>query len=171
MAKEEKNTLSNIASAASMAKGAIKTGKAIANIAKGASAGPYGALAAGLWESRHLISKIVLAVGALLLIPVLYLSLLPSLIFGAEGMDTASKDVLNDNSKIMQNIESIESRVEAALREKHDETIHAIEVCASGLGLHHEYSITDDFRTALSMKVLFSYHNTVLPRMIIETLR
>lgn len=34
MAKEEKNTLSNIASAASMAKGAIKTGKAIANIAK-----------------------------------------------------------------------------------------------------------------------------------------
>ena len=53
MAKEEKNTLSNIASAASMAKGAIKTGKAIANIAKGASAGPYGALAAGLWESRH----------------------------------------------------------------------------------------------------------------------
>lgn len=145
MAKEEKNTLSNIVSAASMAKGAIKTGKAIANIAKGASAGPYGALAAGLWESRHLISKIVLAVGALLLIPVLYLSLLPSLIFGAEGMDTASKDVLNDNSKIMQNIESIESRVEAALREKHDETIHAIEVCASGLGLHHEYSITDDF--------------------------
>ena len=69
MAKEEKNTLSNIASAASMAKGAIKTGKAIANIAKGASAGPYGALAAGLWESRHLM----LAVGALLLIPVLYL--------------------------------------------------------------------------------------------------
>lgn len=70
----------------------------------------------------------MLAVGALLLIPVLYLSLLSLSDFGTEGMDTASKDVLNDNSKIMQNIESIESRVEAALREKHDETIHAIEV-------------------------------------------
>ena len=145
MAKEDNNTLSNIAGATSMTKGAIKTGKAIANIAKGASAGPYGALAAGLWESRKLISKILLAVGALLLIPILYLSLLPSLIFGTEGLDTASGDVMNDNSKIMQNIESIESQVESALREKHDETIRAIEGKGKSLGIHHEYSITDDF--------------------------
>ena len=145
MAKEENNALSNIANAASMAKGAIKTGKAIANVAKGASAGPYGAIAAGLWESRRLILKILVAVGSLLLIPILYLSLLPSLIFGTEGLDTASGDVLNDNSKIMQNIESIESQVETALREKHDDTIRAIKEKGKSLGLHHEYSITDDF--------------------------
>ena len=145
MEKDESSILSNISSAASMAHGAIKTGKAITNIAKGASAGPYGTLAAGLWESRKLISKVVLAVGALLLIPVLYLSLLPSLIFGTDGIDTASGDVLNDNSKIMQNIESIESQVESALREKHDETIRLLEAKGKSLGIHHEYSITDDF--------------------------
>ena len=38
MEKDESSILSNISSAASMAHGAIKTGKAITNIAKGASA-------------------------------------------------------------------------------------------------------------------------------------
>ena len=145
MASEENSTLSKMANAAGMARGAIKTGKAIAGIAKGASAGPYGALAAGLWELRKPVTKILMAVGALLLIPVLYISLLPSLIFGTDGIGSSSGDILNDNSKIVQNIESVETQIEAALRDKHDETIKNIEVVGRGLPVHHEYSITDDF--------------------------
>lgn len=145
MASEENSTLSKMTNAAGMAKGAVKTGKAIAGIAKGASAGPYGALAAGLWELRKPITKILMAVGALLLIPVLYISLLPSLIFGTDGIGSSSGDILNDNSKIVQNIESVETQIEAALRDKHDETIKNIEVVGCDLPVHHEYSITDDF--------------------------
>ena len=60
-----------------------------AGAAKGAAAGPYGMLAAGLWENRKAIGKILAAIGALLLIPVLFLLMLPSLIFGNLGLDTA----------------------------------------------------------------------------------
>lgn len=58
--KNEKNNpspLSHAASAAGLAKGAVKTGKAVAGAAKGAAAGPYGMAAAGLWENRKLVGK------------------------------------------------------------------------------------------------------------------
>ncbi|RAZ94314.1 peptidase M23, partial [Klebsiella oxytoca] len=82
------------ASAAGAAKGALKAGKAIAGAAKGATAGPYGMLAAGLWENRKVVGKVLAAIGALLLIPVLFILMLPSLIFGNLGLDTAAGDVL-----------------------------------------------------------------------------
>ena len=52
MADEQQNKsggfLSHAASAANFAKGALKTGKTVAGAAKGAAAGPYGMVAAGL---------------------------------------------------------------------------------------------------------------------------
>ena len=53
--RKEQSALSGAASAAGTARGAIKTGKAIAGAAKGAAAGPYGMLAAGLWENMNII--------------------------------------------------------------------------------------------------------------------
>ena len=50
--KKDTSALSQAASAAGAAKSAIKTGKALAGAAKGAAAGPYGMLAAGIWENR-----------------------------------------------------------------------------------------------------------------------
>ena len=85
--KNEKNNpspLSHAASAAGLAKGAVKTGKAVAGAAKGAAAGPYGMAAAGLWENRKLVGKIIAALAALLMLPVLFLLMLPSLIFGTD---------------------------------------------------------------------------------------
>ena len=96
--KNEKNNpspLSHAASAAGLAKGAVKTGKAVAGAAKGAAAGPYGMAAAGLWENRKLVGKIIAALAALLMLPVLFLLMLPSLIFGTDGLDNASGEVLN----------------------------------------------------------------------------
>ena len=70
------------ASAAHTIRGAIKTGKAISSAAKGAAAGgPYGAVAGAVWAGRKHIGKIIVAVIALLMLPVLFVLMLPGLIF------------------------------------------------------------------------------------------
>lgn len=142
---EQRSSLSHAASAAGAAKGAIKTGKALAGASKGAAAGPYGMLAAGLWENRKLVGKVIAAVTALLLLPVLFILMLPSLIFGNAGLDDVPDNVLNDNAVIMDNIAETENAIEEILREKHDKLLLEIESEAAGLGPDCEYSITDDF--------------------------
>lgn len=142
---KEQSALSRTASAAGAAKGALKAGKAIAGAAKGAAAGPYGMLAAGLWENRKVAGKVLAAIGALLLIPVLFILMLPSLIFGNSGLDDAAGDVLNDNTLIMENIAEAEASIETILRQKHDLLLEKIEREADSLGSDCEYSITDDF--------------------------
>lgn len=143
--RKEQSALSGAASAAGTAKSAIKTGKAIAGAAKGAAAGPYEMLAAGLWENRKNVGKILAAFAALLMLPVLFILMLPSLIFGNLGLDDATGDALNDNSVIMENIAEAETSIEAILREKHDILLEKIEKEAGSLGSDCEYSITDDF--------------------------
>ena len=135
--KKEHSALSSAASAAGTAKSALKTGKAVAGAAKGAAAGPYGMLAAGLWENRKVIGKVLAAFAALLM--------LPSLIFGSLGLDDATGDALNDNSVIMENIAEAETSIEAILREKHDALLDDIQREADALGSGCEYGITDDF--------------------------
>ena len=137
--------MSHAASAAGAAKGAIKTGKDLAGAAKGAAAGPYGMLAGGLWEGRHAIGKLLAVSAALLILPVLFLLMLPSLIFGSLGLDDASPDVLNDNDRIMGNIAEAEASIEAILRGKHDALLDEIQREADALGTGCEYGITDDF--------------------------
>lgn len=143
--KKEQSALSSAASAAGTAKSALKTGKAVAGAAKGAAAGPYGMLAAGLWENRNAIGKILAAFAALLMLPVLFILMLPSLIFGNLGLDDATGDALNDNSVIMENIAEAETSIEAILREKHDALLDDIQREADALGSGCEYGITDDF--------------------------
>lgn len=142
---KQDSALSRTASAANLAKGAMKTGKALAGAAKGAAAGPYGMAAAGLWENRKLIGKILAACAALLMLPILFILMLPSLIFGTNGLDTASGDVLNDTSLIMENIAETETAIEDILREKHKALLEEIQAEADGLDSDCEYSITDEF--------------------------
>ena len=143
--KKEHSALSSAASAAGTAKSALKTGKAVAGAAKGAAAGPYGMLAAGLWENRKVIGKVLAAFAALLMLPVLFILMLPSLIFGNLGLDDSTGDALNDNSVIMENIAEAETSIEAILREKHDALLDDIQREADALGSGCEYGITDDF--------------------------
>lgn len=143
--RKEQPALSGAASAAGAAKGAMKTGKAVAGAAKGAAAGPYGMLAAGLWENRKTAGKILAAFAALFMLPVLFLLMLPSLIFGNLGLDDATGDALNDNSVIMENIAETEASIEAILRKKHDGLLEEIQREADALGPDCEYGITDDF--------------------------
>ena len=83
----EKSGLEHTAQAAGAVRGAMKAGKALAGASKGAAFGPYG-MAAGLaWEGRKVIGKVILAVIAFLLLPVVLLMMLPGALFGGSDAD------------------------------------------------------------------------------------
>ena len=104
---QEKSGLNEAASVAQTVAGAVKTGKALASAAKGASVGgPYGAVAGALWGARKHIGKIIAAAALLLLLPLLFVLLLPPLIFGglAGGGSPTNPElpVLNDDTAIVE---------------------------------------------------------------------
>ena len=123
MAQQERSGLNEAAEisahAAGAVRGAIKTGKAVSGAAKGAAAaGPYGAAAAALWTHRKAVVAII---AGLLAIPVLFIMLLPSLIFG--GLTQAGSEG-NPDSPILNAVsythltleegqEDVRARIEA----------------------------------------------------------
>jgi hypothetical protein len=116
---QDKSSLSQAASTAHTVYGAVKTGKVIAAAAKGAAAGgPYGA-AAGLAVGMAQHAKpLLVAAAALLLLPVLFVLMLPSLIFGGlTGGGNAGRPVLNDDAAIAANISDVAFAVSEALGE------------------------------------------------------
>ena len=123
MTQQERNGLNEAAEisahAAGAVRGAIKTGKMVSGAAKGAAAaGPYGAAAAALWTHRKAVAAII---AGLLVLPVLFIMLLPSLIFG--GLTKAGVEgspdtpILNDNAVIVENINQISQAISDLLEE------------------------------------------------------
>lgn len=146
MSKDKDNSVfSSVAASAGFARGAAKTGKSVANITKGAAAGPYGMLAAGLWEGRHMIGKALAVFGFLLFLPVIFIMMLPTLIFGGGDLGSISGSVMTNTEEIMQNLSEIETAIEEILNEKQADVIKDIEKKAKKLGNNCEYSITEAF--------------------------
>ena len=119
MAERERSGLEQAASAAHTVHGAIKTGKAIAAAAKGAAVGgPYG-LAAGLAVAASQHGKKLLAVVAVvLMLPVLFILMLPALIFGGlTSIGANGQPVLNDSAAITGHMDEIASAVDEILAE------------------------------------------------------
>lgn len=123
MTQQERNGLNEAAEisahAAGAVRGAIKTGKVVSGAAKGtAAAGPYGAAAAALWTHRKAAAAII---AGFLVLPVLFIMLLPSLIFG--GLTKAGVEgspdtpILNDNAAIVENINQISQAISDLLEE------------------------------------------------------
>jgi len=116
----EKNSLSQTAGTAQTIHGVIKTGKAIASAAKGAAAGGlYGAAAELAIGEKQSAGKILAAAAGLLLLPVLFVLMLPSLIFGgltSNGLQ-AGQTILNDSAAIVQNVDDIAFAVNEVLGE------------------------------------------------------
>lgn len=110
------------AQAANAVRGAVKTGKAIAAAAKGAAAGgPYGAVAGFVWGNRKLIGKIIIAVIAVMMIPIMFICMLPSLIFGGLTSAFSPSDpdtpILNSSTAMNANITEISVSVSTVLSE------------------------------------------------------
>ncbi len=121
--------LQSAAQAAQTVKGAIKTGKAIASASKGAAVGGvWGAAAGLLWDGRKVISKIIIASAALLMIPVLIVCMLPLIIFGGfDSSESSGEPILNDNAAIMSNLDSITTTVNYVMSEALNETLSSID--------------------------------------------
>ena len=81
----------------------------------------------------------------LFVIPVLFLLMLPSLIFSNDGLSSVSGEALNDTSIILDNISDAESCIEKVLRTKHDALLTEIQNEGNALGENCEYSIVDEF--------------------------
>lgn len=125
--KEEKSGLDEAVSvaptSAQAVKGMIKTGKAVSAAAKGAAAGgPYGAVAGAVWGARKHIGKIIFVIVLLLLLPVLFILMLPTLIFGGltnigGAASGSTQPILNDSAAIIENTNEIAFAVNQILGE------------------------------------------------------
>ena len=127
MSQQERSSLTDAAEISSHVAGAVRsavrTGKAVSGAAKGiAAAGPYGAAAAVLWTHRKAVAAII---AGLLALPLLFIMLLPSLIFG--GLTQAGSEgnpdspILNDNAAIVENINQISISISKLLEEGQDD--------------------------------------------------
>ena len=143
-------TLEKGAKAAHAVRGAVKTGKAIAGAAKGAAVGgPYGAVAAALWQNRKTVAKAMAAVGFLLFLPVLFVLMLPSMIFGGLDTGTGSVPILNDNSAIMENIAQADTVIRTALSDSHTAVLSQIQEDVKSLEAGMEHQIIDPYTETL----------------------
>ncbi|MDR1630773.1 MAG: M23 family metallopeptidase [Oscillospiraceae bacterium] len=141
--------LSRSANVAKTIQGAIKAGKAIAGAAKGAAVGgPYGAAAMALWQNRKTVIKIVLAAAFVMLLPILFILMLPSLIFGGLKANSPDIPVMNDNTAIYANIEDVNSRVYEVINSAHEDIIKAINDAIALLPEDSEHEILDDYGTS-----------------------
>ena len=121
----ERGALEQAASTAHTIHGAIKTGKAIAGAAKGAAAGgPYGAVAGAVWGARKHIGTIAIVVIVILLLPVLFILMLPSIIFGSlfgGSADPSAEPIMNNNAAIIENTNEIAFAINQILGEGIDD--------------------------------------------------
>ena len=146
MPEDQKSSFSEAvetgASAAHTIRGAIKTGKAISSAAKGAAAGgPYGAVAGAVWAGRKHIGKIIVAVIALLMLPVLFVLMLPGLIFGGLTNAFSPSDpeipILNSETAIIENANEITFTLNGILGEALDDVLARIEADFAASGADH----------------------------------
>lgn len=128
------NTAKNVAqTTARVAKSAEKLGKTIATTAKGAAAGGiWGAIAAFAWECKDIVIKIILAVSAILLIPVIIVCMLPGVIFDGlddpYSMDNKDALILNDSTVLINNANRISESIGSVMNEAREDVLSDIEM-------------------------------------------
>lgn len=127
---------------------AVKTIRSLKGASTGAAGGPLGALAGIAWENRHGIKKAVLAICSLLMIPVLFLVMLPSLIFGDL---TTSSDIWNNNGAISGNIQNARSVIVEVLTDAHTDITAEITAKIHQLPEGDTASINDPYLYSISV--------------------
>ena len=149
MAENQKgpsDAVQKTANAAHAVHGAVKAGKAVAAAAKGAAVGgPYGAVAGALWENRRLVLKIVIAVAFILFLPILFVLMLPSIIFGGVDMSSPEVPILNNNTAILQNVTEADTAIRTLLQEDYDTVISKVQKEIEKLAEGTKYEVVDPF--------------------------
>lgn len=146
MAEEQKNgfneTVEASVSAVHAVKGAVKVGNAVSGAAKGAAiGGPYGAVAGAIWAGRKHIGKIIAVIAFLLLLPVLFVLMLPGLIFGGLQSAFSPSDpeilILNSETAIVENANDITFTINSIMGEALEDVTNRIEADFAASGADH----------------------------------
>lgn len=143
MNEKEKSSLSEIAGTAQMIRGAVRTRKAISGAAKGAAAGPYGAAIGALLGVRGHLGKTAIALVVLFMLPVLFVLMLPSVIFSGLTNPNSSgnpdQPILNDNAAIVETTNNLSFTINQILGEGIDDVAARIAQDFAGTsGDHYE---------------------------------
>ena len=161
--QKEKNGLENTAQAAGAVKGAIKAGKALAGVSKGAAFGPYGMAASLAWEGRKIIGKVIIVVVALLLLPVMILMMLPSMLFGGLGGNSPAETssdamwdesvveeaLINDYSVVTEHYAEACSAVDTVMQTAHADVLAEIQADFAGYGENDTMTLNDPYAASL----------------------
>lgn len=130
--RQEKSALEVGAQAAGTVQSAVKVGKAVAGAAKGAAAGPYGMVAGALLSNNTVRKGCIIAV-CLLLIPILFICMLPLMVFGlvADALtapfDGAADPVMNNDQAIVENIVTTNNELCVIIEEAYADLLEDID--------------------------------------------
>lgn len=127
---------------------ALKTASTITKAGFGAAGGPFTAAIGIAIANRHGIAKIIIVIIAILLLPVLFILLLPGLIFGSLMEDTGA---LNSNTIINDNIRASREAIVEVLEESHADILSEINAAIAKLPEGDTASINDSYTYNISV--------------------
>ena len=110
--------------------------------------GPFSAAIGAVIANRNQFAKILLVILAILLLPVLFIVMLPGLIFGSL---TDQSDVLNSNSMISENIRASRDAIVEVLEESHEDILAEIHAAISRLPQGDTASINDPYTYSIAV--------------------
>ncbi len=158
--EKDNDILSKGTEAANLVQSAVNIGKAASSVSKGAAVGGvYGAAAVAIWQNRKLIGKIILAIGLVLLIPILFIIMLPSIIFGDISSDVPS-DIMNNNAAIISNLESAQTTVSDCIISAHENILSEVSKKISNLPGGCTGRVVDSFKdnSVIDINLLISQY-------------
>lgn len=127
----------------------LKTASALSKTAKGAAVGgPFGVVIGAALHNRHNLTKVLTVIISLLMLPVLFVVMLPGLIFGNLTDDTGA---LNDNTLISENLRTANQAIVEVLQECHDDILSEINAAIANLPQGDTASITDPYAYSISI--------------------
>lgn len=127
---------------------ALKTASTITKAGFGAAGGPFTAAVGIAIANRHGIAKIIIVIIAILLLPVLFILMLPGLIFGSLMEDTGA---LNSNTIINDNIRASREAIVEVLEESHADILSEINAAIAKLPEGDTASINDSYTYNISV--------------------
>ena len=127
----------------------LKTAATFSKAGYGAAlGGPFSAAIGAVIANRNQFAKILLVILSILLLPVLFIVMLPGLIFGSL---TEQSDVLNSNSMISENIRASRDAIVEVLEESHEDILAEIHAAISRLPQGDTASINDPYTYSISV--------------------
>ena len=128
---------------------ALKTASTLTKAGFGAAAGgPFTAAIGVAIAYRHRIAKVIIVIIAILLLPVLFILMLPGLIFGSLTADTGA---LNSNTIINDNIRASREAIVEVLEESHADILSEINAAIARLPEGDTATINDSYASSISI--------------------